>query len=79
MNLTFEWLVPLLLGGLALTIGIIGRGIMGYLSLLSTNISEMKDDLRKSNEEMRKSFEANNKEHHAFDIRLTKIEDHVPR
>lgn len=77
-QLTYQWLVPILLGALALTIGVIGKGIIGYLSLLSTDISEMRKDLKESNEEMRKSNEANNKEHHGFDLRLTKIEEHIP-
>lgn len=75
-QVTFEWLVPVLIGSLVGMIGIIGWMIRGYLSIITKDFSDLKNEIKSSNEEMRKYFKENEDRHHVSDIRITKLEEH---
>lgn len=80
-QLTYQWLVPQLIGFIGgmilLFLAIIGWVIRNYLSSMKAEVVEMKVEMKNSGEEIRKYFEENGKKHHAADIRMTKIEEHL--
>lgn len=76
-NITYEWLIPVMMGFIALLIAIIGYMINGWLSTMSANMDKMCINIESTNVEMRKYFSDNEKRHHGNELEIVRLKEHL--